>query len=137
MNYAFLDASAIIYLLEGDPEVRQAAQIVLTSLKSSGGEPAIVISALSLLECRVQPMRNGEKARLDLFDNFFADPGLSIVELNRNVIKQATQLRAQHGLRTPDALQAASALELHDNPTFVTGDSDFKKIKNLNVHQIQ
>lgn len=136
MNAVFLDASAIIYLLEGEPGIRHATRNVLTGLHSAGAEPAIVVSALSLLECRVHPIRTGDEARLEKFDQFFADPGLSIVELDGNVIERATQLRARHGIRTPDALQAASAQELRETPAFVTGDSDFCKIKDLNVHLI-
>lgn len=136
MNPVFLDASAIIYLLEGEPKIQRAAREVLAGLRSGDAQPALVVSALSLLECRVQPMQSGDEARLRKFDRFFADPGLSIIELDSKVIEQATRLRAQHGTRTPDALQAASALELAQTPAFVTGDSDFGKIKELNVHLI-
>jgi len=136
LNPVFLDASAIIYLLEGEPEIQRAAREVLAGLRSGDAQPALVVSALSLLECRVHPMRSGDEARLRKFDQFFADPGLSIIELDSKVIEQATRLRAKHGTRTPDALQAASALELAQTPAFVTGDSDFSKIKDLNVHLI-
>ena len=67
----------------------------------------------------------------------FANPGLSIVELDGDVIERATRLRARHGLRTPDALQAASALTLPENPAIVTGDKDFRKIPELNVHLVE
>ena len=136
MNAVFLDASAIIYLLEGEPGIQRATRNVLTDLRSGDPEPAIVVSALSLLECRVHPIRTGDEARLERFDHFFANPGLAIVELDGNVIERATRLRARHGIRTPDALQAASALTLPENPAIVTGDKDFKKIPELNVHLI-
>lgn len=132
----FLDASAIIYLLEGEPDVRQAVQHVLVSVGSQDADPAIAISALSLLECRVHPMRNADVGRLDLFDAFFEDPGLIIVDIDRNVIDRATLLRARHSIRTPDALQAACCIELGQGTAFVTGDHAFHRVPDLDVHLI-
>lgn len=136
MSLVFLDASAIIYLLEGETEVRQATRTILAGMRSKGIEPALAVSALSLLECRIHPIRHNDQARIELFNSFFSDPGLHIVQLSLEVIEQAAQLRATHGLKTPDALQAACALELAETPPFLTGDSDFSKIKDLNVHLI-
>ncbi|MDZ7790997.1 MAG: PIN domain-containing protein [Xanthomonadales bacterium] len=132
----FLDASAIIYLLEGEPTVRQAARETLMRQAEPRAEGAIAVSALSLLECRVHPARNADLDRLAAFDAFFGDPGLTIVDLTRDVIDCATQLRAQNGIRTPDALQAASCFELAPDTPFVTGDRDFRRVPALNVHLI-
>jgi predicted nucleic acid-binding protein len=133
----FLDASAIIYLIEGDQVVQQAVQKTLASLIADQPEAGLVISALSLLECRIHPLREGRQDRLDRFDRFFNDPGLVTVDLNRSIIETATYLRANHGLRTPDALQAACCLEIDPKMPFVTGDKDFKKVTTLNIHPIE
>ena len=133
----FLDASAIIYLLEGDRTVRQATQEVLARLSDDQAEPVLAISALSLLECRVHPMRNNDHQRLKRFDDFFSDPGLITIDLTRSIVDQATELRARHKLRTPDALQAASCLALGPETPFITGDKDFNKIQPLNTHLVQ
>ncbi len=132
----FLDASAVIYLIEGDPALQHSARQVLARLIARQTDPALVISAPSLLECRVDPIRRGSKDRLEKFDLFFSDPGLVIVELNQSIINKATQLRAHHGLRTPDALQAASCLAIDPETPFVTGDKDFKNLKALNTYLI-
>ena len=133
----FLDASAIIYLLEGDRTVQKATQKVLARLSDDQAEPALAISALSLMKCRVHPMRNNDHQRLKRFDNFFSDPGLITIDLTRTIVDQATQLRAQHGLRNPDALQAASCLAISPVTPFVTGDTDFQKLNKLRLHLIQ
>lgn len=133
----FLDASAIIYLLEGAADIRQAARETLVGLSQRQADQAIAVSSLSLLECRVHPMRHGDDDRLAIFESFFDDPGLFIVELDRNVIDRATRLRAQHGIRTPDALQAASCFELDRDAPFVTVDRDFRRIPGLDVHLIE
>ena len=55
------------------------------------------------------------------------------VELSKDVVELATAIRVKHGSRTPDALQAASCLQLGEKHLFLTGDAAFKKITGLNV----
>ena len=91
------------------------------------------ISRLSWLECRVGPMKANDIATLALFDAFFARPDLAWVELNREVVELAAAIRARHGLRTPDALQAASCLQLGPRHVMLTGDAVFQRVAGLNV----
>ena len=133
----FLDASTVIYLLEGEDALQRSTRSILGSLRTEVGAGQLAVSALSLLECRVQPVRHSDQARVKLFDRFFGHPGLSIIEIDRNVIEIATGLRAELRLRTPDAIQAASALRAAPDVEFVTGDSDFPKVPNLRVHLVQ
>ena len=133
----FLDASAIIYLLEGDQALQRSTRQILQPLRTDDPSRPLAVSALSLLECRVQPLRQADATRLDLYDRFFGDPGLSTIDIDRTAIELATVLRAEHGLRTPDAIQAACALGTAPDAQFVTGDADFRKIPNLQVHLIQ
>ena len=72
-----------------------------------------------------------------MYDDFFNHPGLEIIEINRRVIELATGLRAKHALRTPDAIQAASALAANANADLVTGDGDFRKVPDLRVHLVE
>ncbi|MFB6359654.1 MAG: type II toxin-antitoxin system VapC family toxin [Thiohalorhabdaceae bacterium] len=59
------------------------------------------------------------------------------VSLAERVLERATQLRADNGLKTPDAIQAASALALGEGVQFVTADQDFGRLAELTVHQIR
>ena len=77
------------------------------------------------------------KASLDRFDAFFAQADLVWVELTAPVVELATQLRASHGLRTPDALQAACCLQLGSDTVMLTGDADFEKIRALQLRLIR
>ena len=129
-----LDASAIIYLLEGDDAARQSVRGILNALHAPE-PPTLAVSALSRLECRVKPLRDDDDALLAAYDAFFDDPGLLVIDLDRDVLDCATELRARYRLRTPDALQTASLL-VHDTAgDFVTGDADFLAIPGLRVHQ--
>jgi len=133
---AFLDASALIYLVDGEAPWVEATQTTLQQLAVSAPDLVIAVSRLSFLECRVAPLRRGDQACIDRFEALFAKPDLLVVELNAAVIELATQLRANHGLRTPDALQAACCLQLGSDAVMITGDAGFQRVQALQVHLV-
>lgn len=133
----FLDASAIIYLMEGDDSTRTAVRETLAKLRAQEYSPLLGVSALSRLECRVRPLRENDAALLESYDRFFSDPGLIVIALDVDVLDRAAELRAKYGLRTPDALQAASLLATDGLGHFVTGDNDFNAVAGLQVHQVR
>lgn len=130
---AFFDANALIYLLEGKPPFVDRVRADLAALEQAHAGMRAAISRLSWLECRVGPMKANDIATLALFDAFFARPDLAWVELNREVVELAAAIRARHGLRTPDALQAASCLQLGPRHVMLTGDAVFQRVAGLNV----
>lgn len=81
-------------------------------------------------------MKSGDAARLASYDAFFARPDLLWVELSREVVELATAIRVHHGLRTPDALQAACCLQLGPDHVLLTGDADFERVHGLNVSRL-
>ena len=130
---AFLDASALIYLVDGEAQWAEATQATLQQLAVEAPELTLAVSRLSVLECRVAPLRRGDQASLDRFEALFAQPDLLVVELSASVVELATQLRAKHRLRTPDALQAACCLELGPEAVMITGDAGFQRVRALQV----
>ena len=134
---AFLDASAVIYAVEGSPEWSEALKHQLRELamadQASAGGLQLAISRLSWLECRVGPLRRRDAEALARFDAFFLHPDLEWVELSPAVVERATLLRAELNLRTPDALQAASCLQLGADAVMVTGDAGFQRVPTLRL----
>ena len=130
---AFLDARALIYLVDGEPQWAEATQATLQRLAVEAPDLSLAVSRLSVLECRFAPLRRGDQASLDRFEALFAQPDLLVVELSASVVELATQLRANHGLRTPDALQAACCLELGPEAVMITGDAGFQRVRALQV----
>lgn len=55
------------------------------------------------------------------------------MELSAAVVEKATHLRAEHNLRTPDALQAASCLQLGADAVMVSGDAAFQRVPALRL----
>jgi predicted nucleic acid-binding protein len=68
---------------------------------------------------------------------FFSANDLVIVEISPQVIERALLIRPDTSLRTPDAIQAESALTLTDRSIFVTGDAGFARIPGLFARFIQ
>jgi predicted nucleic acid-binding protein len=134
---AFLDASAVIYAVEGTPAWAEALKQQLRQLamadQASAGGLQLAISRLSWLECRVGPLRRRDALALARFDAFFQHADLQWVELSEAVVERATLLRAEHNLRTPDALQAASCLQLGSGAVMVTGDVGFQRVPALRL----
>jgi len=134
----FLDACALIYRFEGAHAYRQATIALLKQLTAQQVAVEVAVSRLSVMECRIKPLRDGDAALLHRYADFFAS--VQILELDATVVDIATDLRAQHGLKTPDALQAASALiwqRSGNEVLFVTADQGFDRVPTLAVRLIK
>jgi predicted nucleic acid-binding protein len=130
---AFFDASALIYLIEGAEPFAAKLRKELAAATRKYPDMEAAVSRLSWLECRVGPMKGNDSPTLAAFDAFFTRPDLIWVELTRDVVELAAVIRVETGLKTPDALQAASCLQLGGNHLFLTGDSAFRRVAGLNV----
>ncbi len=133
---AFLDTSALIYLLEGESELREKVQQRLLQLNQLEAGLELALSHLTWLEARVGPMKHNNLKVLKSYDAFFERSDLHWIELSQNVVELATAIRVRHGLRTPDALQAASCLQLREEHRFLTGDADFLKVAGPHVEHL-
>jgi predicted nucleic acid-binding protein len=132
----FLDANIIIYRVEAVEPFNQQVFAAVQELVEKYPNAQFAVSRLSLMECLVKPLRDQNAAYIDRYRSFFSSTGLQMVEVTALVIDTATMLRARHGLRTPDAIQAASALSFKVPVTFLTGDKQFRKVPGLNVQLV-
>jgi predicted nucleic acid-binding protein len=129
----FYDACAVIYQVELKAPWYERLQALASRTRTADPDARIAVSALSLMECRVQPLREADTRRLRMFDEFFALQGLVIAPLDAGVLEHAAVLRAQTSLRTPDAIQAACALSLPGEVKFLTNDATFRRVSGLSV----
>lgn len=126
----YLDANPIIYSIEGEPEFRTAALAWIE--RAEAAQDAVITSRLSRLECRVKPLGDGNTDLLHRSDGFFSHGELELVEVSAEVIENATELRAKHSFRTPDAIHLASAI-LAKADVFLTGDQNLQRCPGLTV----
>ncbi len=109
MLRVYFDSNMAIYFVERHPTY--FPQLIQHLLDATGNaRVTCVTSDLVRLEARLLPMRQNENKLLALYDEFFDASDTTGMAFNKTVFDAATQLRAQHGLKTPDALHLAAAL---------------------------
>lgn len=101
------DACIVIYLIEEHPRFFPPIDAWIRAHRSN----PFVLSGLTRLECRVRPLRLHDHELLARFDRFFANQGHLHVAVTQQIFDLATELRARHNLKTPDALHLAAALD--------------------------
>jgi len=126
----YLDSAPIIYLVE---DVAPYASHLEARLASP--DTIQVCSELSRMECRVKPIRDGKDALLIAFDSYFTDVIAEILPLSRQVIDQATELRARYGFRTPDAIHLAAAIVANCD-LFLTNDQRLDRCAEIAVETV-
>lgn len=135
--WAFFNTSVLIYLVEGREPLASAVRDKLQDLVAQHGELGVALSRLTWLEARVGPMKANDAGTLERYDAFFSRPDVQWMELTRDVVELAAVVRVRHGLRTPDALQAACCLQLGAKHLLLTGDTAFQRVVGLNVVLLQ
>ncbi len=116
----YFDACIAIYLVEEHPIY---APLVAERLGRCSAR--IAISPLVEMECLILPMRQQRTELVRRFQGFFARSHR--LAINDDVFRKATELRAQHGIKTPDALHLATAMH-HDCQEFWTNDDRLNKV---------
>ena len=134
---AFLDASAVIYFVEGAEPFASRVRAELARLAKRYPDLGAAVSRLSWLECRVKPARDHDHEVLSHYDAFFKHASLLWMELTREVVELAAEVRIRHRLRTPDALQAACCLQLGPEHVFITGDGAFTRVGSLHAQVLR
>jgi predicted nucleic acid-binding protein len=104
--FLYLDSCIVIYYVERHPQF-----FARIDQRISDANTRIVISDLTRMECRVQPLRTGDTRLLERFEHFFRAPDIHCAACTRAVFDRATDLRVRHGLKTPDALHLSAAIE--------------------------
>ena len=129
-----VDTAIFIYFIEEDP--RFFPHILPLFAEADEGQRELVTSALTLLEVLVVPYRAGNRQLAERYEHLLTrSRGIRMVELTRDQLRAAAQLRAATGVKTPDALQLVSALGAGCQ-TFVTNDRRLPSVPSLRVIQL-
>ena len=126
-----LDTSVFIYFVESHPDYFPLCSRVFEAVEHYRNKAST--SVLSLLEVLVQPYRmNNEELALKFYALMSTYPHLTWVDMSLNIADLAARLRAKYRFRTPDSIQAASAI-LSGAAGFICNDGAFKKIDEIDV----
>lgn len=116
-----IDSSAILAYLDGSERVSDMAGGVIDRLVATGRNPAVV-SAITVTEALVRPIRAGSASAIALVETFLGSfPNLSVVAVTYAVAREAAAIRAATSLRAPDAIVLATAI-VNGNRIVVAND---------------
>ena len=124
----YLDANGFIYSVERiepycsllEPMWRQA----------QAGQFEILSSELVLLETLIKPLRQGDTILESLFRSLLNALEVRLIPATAPIWEHAARLRATTGLKTPDALHAATAFAT-GSKLFLTNDPDYRRVPDL------
>jgi predicted nucleic acid-binding protein len=129
-----IDTAIFIYFIEED--ARYISTIAPLFEAADAGGIEIVTSALTLLEVLVVPYRAGNTALAERYEAVLTrGRGIRMIDLSRDHLRRAAQIRASTGVATPDALQLAAALTVRC-AAFVTNDRRLPSSPDLKVLQL-
>ncbi len=127
----FLDTAPLIYFIEGH-STYQPILSRLFDFNDKGGFP-FVTSSVTLLEVLVKPLREGQKTIAEQYSDILTTaPGIELFDVTSAIAEQAAQLRAKYYIKTPDAIQLATCIELGAD-YFLTNDNRLKAISETKV----
>jgi predicted nucleic acid-binding protein len=116
-----------VYHFEENEEFGPAAGRLLRAAED--GQCRLVCYVVSMLEVLVAPKRRGQKDLCRIYREMFESfPHLSMLPVDTGVAEIASDLRAAHKLRTPDAIHLATALRA-GAAAFVSQDGRLQGIR--------
>jgi predicted nucleic acid-binding protein len=126
-----LDTAPLIYFIEENPNYLDITDAFFEAMFC--GDFSVVTSVLTITEVLVYPLRQGNTALAQQYrEILFNSQGLTTTEVSPDIAENAAQLRANYNLRTPDAIQMATAIR-GGASFFLTNDARLPSLPALTV----
>ncbi|MFN7348786.1 MAG: type II toxin-antitoxin system VapC family toxin [Dolichospermum sp.] len=126
-----LDTAPLIYFIEENPSYLEVTDAFFIAMYR--GDFSVVTSVLTISEVLVYPLRAGNTILAQQYrDILFNSQGLTTIEVLPDIAENAAKLRADYNLRTPDAIQMATAI-YGGASIFLTNDIRLPSLPGLTV----
>jgi len=131
-----LDTGPLIYFVETHPDFRFVPRELIR--RAGIGQMKLVTSMITLTEVLVQPLRHGSQTLIDEYRDILLNSGeIEVLGVDAAIAETAARLRATYrSLRTPDAIQLATAIE-RSCGAFITNDKRLQQVAEVNVLYLQ
>ena len=127
----FLDTAPLIYFIEGQSPFHESLHGIFKANKD--GQLHFITSSLTLLEVLVLPLRLKKNLLADKYERLITkSQNIVVVDLDTSISRRAAGLRAKYNLKTPDAVQVATAIEKGAD-FLLTNDADFARVSEIDV----
>jgi predicted nucleic acid-binding protein len=129
-----VDTVIFIYFIEEHTQFLQMIEPLFREVDE--GRIECITSVLTLLEVLVVPYRTGDQPLAERYESILTrSRGFHIVDISRNCLRAAAQLRAKTGVKTPDSLQLAGALAAGCS-AFLTNDRQLPTVPGIRTLQL-
>ncbi len=103
-----IDTAPLIYFIEEHPTYLPVVLPFFEALDR--GDVTVITSVVTLVEVLVHPLRQNDHQLVQQYREILTNVvGLTTFPLTPDIAEIAADLRAKHNLRTPDAIQLATA----------------------------
>ncbi|MDX1251746.1 MAG: type II toxin-antitoxin system VapC family toxin [Gammaproteobacteria bacterium] len=128
----FLDSAVLIYFLEENPRYLPSVNALFKRIAERGLYG--IASYLTLMEVIVKPLKEKRPDLVERYrDILLNNDSLTVFPMERVVAEKAATLRASHqNLKTPDAIQLATAM-VHGTDAFLTNDNRLTAVRGIRV----
>jgi predicted nucleic acid-binding protein len=130
-----LDSSPLIYFIERHETYIDVLRPFFQAVDR--GQMKVVTSTITLLEVLVHPIRCGDEVLAHKYnDILLTSPNIAILSLTPALAQVAAELRAEYKLKTPDAVQLATA-KTHGAAALFTNDRDFNGVTGIEILKLR
>ena len=130
-----VDTSPFIFFIEEHPSYAPVVDPFFEAV--SRGEIQLVTSTIALLEVLVHPIRHDDEHLAQRYnDILLSSPHISTIAVTPKTSQLAAELRAEHNLKTPDAIHLATALS-QNAAAFLTNDRDFPNLDGIKLLKLR
>jgi predicted nucleic acid-binding protein len=125
-----LDTAPLIYFIEQNPTYLEMMRLFFRALNQ--GDFMVVTSVVTIPEVLVYPLRQGNTTLAQQYRDILFNSQVTTIEVVPNIAETAAQLRADYNLKTPDAIQMATAIN-EGASFFLTNDGRLPSLPGLSV----
>jgi predicted nucleic acid-binding protein len=127
-----LDTSLLIYYVEANPLYLVAVEPLFDRIIAK--QITAHASLITLIEVLVRPLRENQRALADRYRDILQS-SFAVHEFSLELAEQAAALRAEYGLRTPDAIICATALGA-GCAFMITNDDKFDRVAGIRTLKV-
>ena len=129
-----VDTAIFVYLIDEHPRFLPLVQPLFDAVAEGARE--LVTSASTLLEVLVVPYRAGNADLALRYESILTNSrGITVLDITRQQLRIAARLRASTGVKTPDALQLAAALNAGCS-AYLTNDRRIPGMQGMRILQL-
>ncbi|MBI4722481.1 MAG: PIN domain-containing protein [Candidatus Stahlbacteria bacterium] len=127
-----IDTAPIIYFIEEHKDFGKITDELFKLIRDNPDYHAFS-SVITLIEVLAQPLKSLREDIVGKYRNFLLhSSNFTLYSIDPIITEKAAELRAQYGIKIPDAIQLAAGIE-NNGTLFITNDKDLKKIEEIEI----